>query len=104
MGATTTNMIEEWERRSDAGDRKMAAIIELLEILTRQVMETKSSMSKSKLFGDKDMEIKFRAMSMQVESDYGEDDDLYYGAMLFRESIEAVLLNCEGEGVEGFEE
>ncbi|MCE5166865.1 hypothetical protein HAX54_028299, partial [Datura stramonium] len=41
MGATSTIMIKEWERRSELRDRKIATLMELLKILIRQVMETK---------------------------------------------------------------
>ncbi|MCE3051721.1 hypothetical protein HAX54_050589, partial [Datura stramonium] len=37
----------------------------------------------------------------RVENFSGEDDDRDYGAMLFSESLQTVLLNCEGEFVEG---
>ncbi|MCD9646594.1 hypothetical protein HAX54_036575, partial [Datura stramonium] len=40
-GAISTNMLEEWERKGEIRDKKMAAIMELPKILSRQVMETK---------------------------------------------------------------
>ncbi|MCE2055231.1 hypothetical protein HAX54_042228 [Datura stramonium] len=41
---------------------------------------------------------------VRVESVDGEDIDQDYGAMLFEESLEAVLLNHDGERIEGFKE
>ncbi|MCE0481405.1 hypothetical protein HAX54_039123, partial [Datura stramonium] len=40
-GATSTNMLEKGKRKGEVQERKIAAIMKLLEILTRQLMETK---------------------------------------------------------------
>ncbi|MCD7472213.1 hypothetical protein HAX54_013232 [Datura stramonium] len=40
-GSTYTNMLEEWKRKGEVQDRKMAAIMELVKMLTRKVIKTK---------------------------------------------------------------
>ncbi|MCD9642991.1 hypothetical protein HAX54_030089 [Datura stramonium] len=42
MGATSTNMFEQWKKKGEVQDRKIGkAIMEHLKMLTRHVMETK---------------------------------------------------------------
>ncbi|MCD7452185.1 hypothetical protein HAX54_015374 [Datura stramonium] len=42
MGSTSANVMEEWERKSKMRDRQIAAIMKLLEMLTRKEMDTKT--------------------------------------------------------------
>ncbi|MCD7462424.1 hypothetical protein HAX54_048528 [Datura stramonium] len=116
-------------RRSEVRDRKVASIMELLQMLTRKVIETKvwsvNAIKTIEKLVHIEEEVYFLDINREVvaatygcgyrmsrsgkppcdwvEYDDGQDIDRYYGAMLFKESIEAMLLKYDGEGVEGFE-
>ncbi|MCE3215076.1 hypothetical protein HAX54_000760, partial [Datura stramonium] len=74
MGATSTNIMKEWERKIEMRDRKITSIMELFEMITRKEMDTKiwsanairmvdrlekfEDEKKLKALGDKDIGIK----------------------------------------------